>query len=59
MKSKSVRPNGVQELCRRLKIQLEDLNETMEVESTLPVEEKSRRVRLMEQLKQQLNELSR
>ena len=52
---------GVQDLCRRLKLQLEELG--VNLEATLPTtrgpEEKARRLKLMEQLKQQLGELSR
>jgi hypothetical protein len=47
---------GVQDLCRKLKDQLEELAVT--IESTLPKEELARRTKLMEQLKQQLAELS-
>jgi len=57
MKPKSEnRASGVQELCRKLKIQLDELAVTLD--QTLPVEEKQRRTKLMEQLKQQLAELS-
>lgn len=48
---------GVQELCQKLKLQLDDLAVT--IENTLPAEEKNRRSKLMEQLKQQLADLSR
>lgn len=47
---------GVQDLCRKLKDQLEELAVT--IENTLPKEELARRTKLMEQLKQQLAELS-
>ncbi len=48
---------GVQELCRKLKIQLDEL--AVEVDTTLTDEDKARRKKLMEQLKEQLSELSR
>jgi hypothetical protein len=48
---------GVQELCRKLKIQLDEL--AVEVDTTLTDEDKVRRKKLMEQLKEQLSELSR
>jgi len=49
---------GVQELCRKLKLQLDELNvET--VPDELPAEEKNRRLDLMERLKTQIAELSR
>ncbi len=57
MKTKSHNAMSVQQLCRKLKIQLEQLAVTLE-EPCLPVEEQSRRTKLMEQLKQQLAELS-
>jgi hypothetical protein len=56
MKAKNNGATSVQQLCRKLKIQLEELAVTLERE--LPVEEQSRRSKLMEQLKQQLAELS-
>lgn len=56
MKPKDERPSGVHELCRRLKIQLDEL--AVEMAPTLPVEEQTRRSQLMEQLKRQLAELS-
>lgn len=57
MKQKIESPSGVQELCRKLKIQLDELAVTFE--QTLPLEEQARRAKLMEHLKQQLAELSR
>ena len=48
--------SGVQDLCRKLKEQLEELNIT--IDQSLPKEEVARRTKLMEQLKQQLAELS-
>jgi hypothetical protein len=55
MKNKSETSAGVQELCRKLKLQLEELAVTIEPK---PNEDESRRLKLMEQLKQQLAELS-
>jgi hypothetical protein len=49
--------HGVQELCRKLKIQLAELS--VEVDTSLSQEEKARRSRLLERLQQQLAELSR
>jgi hypothetical protein len=57
MKSKNEGPSGVQELCRKLKLQLDELAVTMAAPN-LPNEEKARRTELMEQLKRQLVELS-
>jgi hypothetical protein len=57
MKQKSESHQGVQELCRKLKIQLDEL--AVEVDTTLTDEDKTRRAKLMEQLKEQLAELSR
>ncbi len=59
MKNKTEQQNGVQDLCRKLKLQLDGLNFTMNLESALPDEEQARRLLLMEQLKRQLAELSR
>jgi hypothetical protein len=47
---------GVQDLCRKLKEQLEELAVT--IENNLPKEELARRTKLLEQLKQQLADLS-
>lgn len=55
-KSESI-PLGVQELCRKLKLQLEELS--VEAEPAPPDEDEARRNQLMEQLKRQLTELSR
>ncbi len=51
------RASGVQDLCRKLKVQLDELAVAL-VQQTLPLEEKQRRLELMEQLKRQLEELS-
>ena len=59
MKPKNESHSSVQELCRKLKIQLDELTVTLEAAPELPDEEKSRRTQLMEQLKRQLSELSR
>lgn len=48
--------SGVQDLCRKLKEQLEELNIT--IDQSLPKEEVARRTKLLEQLKQQLSELT-
>ena len=48
--------SGVQDLCRKLKEQLEELNIT--IDQSLPKEEVARRLKLLEQLKQQLSELT-
>ena len=58
MKPKNESLSGVHDLCRKLKLQLDELTETMEAAPHLPDEEKSRRAELMEQLKRQLSELS-
>lgn len=47
---------GVQDLCRKLAEQLEELS--VEIENKLPKEELARRTKLLEQLKEQLAELS-
>lgn len=52
-------PTGVQEICRKLKDQLEELANQLNLENPLVTEEKRRRTQLMEQLKEQLAELSR
>jgi hypothetical protein len=57
VKHKSDSHQGVQDLCRKLKIQLEEL--AVEVDTSLSQEEKVRRAKLLDQLKQQLAELSR
>lgn len=59
MKQKSENSTAVQDLCRKLKIQLDELAVTLVETSPLPNEEKNRRSQLMEQLKEQLAELSR
>lgn len=48
---------GVQDICQKLKLQLEELSSTI-VDQSAPKEEKAKRNELMEQLKQQLAELS-
>ncbi len=58
MKDKRNLPSGLQDLCRKLKLQLEELNLEIDTEPVLADEEKERRTQLMEQLKQQLLELS-
>lgn len=58
MKDKRNLPSGLQDLCRKLKLQLEELNLQIDTEPALPDEEKERRNMLMEQLKRQLSELS-
>jgi hypothetical protein len=58
MKAKSPSHLGVQDLCRRLKAQLDTLTETIVVDDGLSEKEKHRRQKLMEQLKRQLAELS-
>jgi HD superfamily phosphohydrolase len=57
MKTKFEHSTGVQELCRRLKGQLDDLAVTIE-KTDVSKEEKARRAKLLEQLRKQLNELS-
>ena len=59
MKQKSENSSIVQDLCRKLKIQLDELAVTLEEPSKNAQEEKTRRSELMEQLKEQLAELSR
>jgi hypothetical protein len=61
MKNKSESAAGVQELCRRLKLQLDELSITMDTieHQKTPSEDDLRREKLMEQLKRQLAELSR
>lgn len=59
MKQKSENTTAVQDLCRKLKIQLDELSVTLEEPAKLASEEKNRRSELMEQLKEQLAELSR
>lgn len=57
MKTKFENPTGVQELCRKLRVQLDELALTIEKQDTTS-EEKQRRTRLLLQLKKQLNDLS-
>jgi len=57
MKQKSEATPGMQELCRKLKIQLDELAITFEPKRN--TEDDTRRTKLMEQLKKQLAELSR
>jgi len=56
MKNKCENPSGVSELCRKLKLQLDEL--AVKVENPLAIEEQARRSKLMENLKRQLAELS-
>lgn len=49
---------GVQDLCRKLKDQLDELSQTMVVDPSINDEEKARRKQLMEKLQDQLKELS-
>ncbi len=56
MKNKTDKPEAVKDLCRKLKIQLDELSVT--IDDPLPREEKARRSKLMEQLKEQLEALS-
>lgn len=59
MKDKRNLPAGLNDLCRKLKLQLDELKLEMVAEPDLEdEEEKRRRALLMEQLKQQLSELS-
>lgn len=59
MKDKRNLPAGLNDLCRKLKLQLDELKLEMIAEPDLEdEEEKRRRASLMEQLKQQLSELS-
>jgi hypothetical protein len=59
MKEKNEAPTGVQDICRKLKLQLEELAATIERQLPRAREDQSRRNELMEQLKAQLAELSR
>jgi hypothetical protein len=52
-------PAGINDLCRKLKLQLDELKLEMEAEpDPEDLEEKRRRALLMEQLKRQLSDLS-
>lgn len=57
MKMKQESHAGVQELCRKLKSQLDELAVNL-ARDEAPDEDKIRRGKLLEQLKQQLTELS-
>lgn len=57
MKNKQGRTQLVEDLCRKLKLQLDELA-IIEIDPTPAIEEKDRRTKMMEQLKQQLAELS-
>lgn len=59
MKHKQGCTTLVQDLCRRLKLQLDELAIVEEVDPAPAIEEKNRRLKMMEQLKEQLAELSR
>lgn len=56
MKNKNEPAGSVQELCRKLKLQLDELS--VVVEQKLPKEDELRRSKLMEELKRQIAELS-
>jgi hypothetical protein len=58
VKEKRRRHAGVQELCRKLKDQLEALSVELTRDTKLADEEVARRNQLLERLKNQLNELS-
>ncbi len=58
MKEKTPGHLGVQDLCRKLKEQLDTLAETIKVDSSISEDEKVRRKELMDRLKRQLAELS-
>jgi hypothetical protein len=58
MKNKPMGNMGVQDLCRTLKQQLDTLEKTIKVDTTISAEERLRRHELMEKLKKQLLELS-
>ncbi|NJM10313.1 MAG: hypothetical protein HC883_05500 [Bdellovibrionaceae bacterium] len=58
MRDKRTIPSGVQDLCRKLKVQLEELSLELTHQPTLPNEEVVRRSQLLERLKAQLAELS-
>lgn len=55
MKTKSETKGAVQDLCKKLKLQLEELSAVIEPK---PKEDEIRLAKLMEQLKQQLADLS-
>lgn len=57
MKSRSETAAGLQELCRKLKLQLDELAATRDRQPPDPNDELRKR-KLMEQLKRQLAELS-
>lgn len=60
MKTKNENANaGVQDLCRRLKLQLEELSQDLgEEKSKADEEDQARREKLLERLKKQLADLS-
>ena len=59
MKDKRTLPAGLDDICRKLKLQLDELKLEMVAEpDPIDAEEKQRRALLMEQLKQQLTDLS-
>jgi uncharacterized membrane protein YccC len=59
VKLKGQKHAGVQELCRKLKDQLEELEqELIPKDAHLALEEVARRTQLIERLKAQLSELS-
>ena len=55
MKTKSEAKGAVQDLCKKLKLQLDELSTIPDVK---PKEDEIRLAKLMEQLKQQLADLS-
>ncbi len=55
-KDKREIPTGMQDLCRKLKVQLDEL--AVEIDTSMSREEQLRRSKLMELLKKQLGELS-
>ena len=57
VREKRAIPNGVQDLCRKLKSQLDDLAAIL-IDTSKDEEEAARREQLMEKLKTQLAELS-
>ncbi len=49
---------GVQDICRKLKEQLDQLSEVIVVDPSMPEDEKARRKELMSKLQDQLKDLS-
>lgn len=50
---------GVQDLCRKLKLQLDELSVAVVERKKAPSEDEVRRAKLMEELKKQLADLSK